>query len=132
MKDCNKFLQTTFANQLERNKIIQKFIAAFLLLIFSISAAPKIYFHDLIADHKDYSGCNDFHKNLVLHKEGYNCHFDDLVVSSPFIIQAEKVITPVSVYFDKPPVSLHSYFHSAFAKQLDNRGPPPFQSFVLS
>jgi len=103
-----------------------------LLLIFSISIAPKAYFHDLIADHKDYSNCNDFHKNSVLHKEGYNCHFDDLVVSSPFILQAEKITVPTITYFNSHSVSLYSLSLQAFLQTIDNRGPPAFQFSLLS
>lgn len=126
------FLEATFALKLNKNQTIQKPIAALLLLIFSISAAPKAYFHDLIADHKDYSNCNDFHKNSVLHKEGYNCHFDDLVASSPFIVQAEKTAVPVIVYFNKHSISLYCHTPQAFVSKLDNRGPPAFQASVLS
>lgn len=103
-----------------------------LLLIFSISVAPKAYFHDLIAHHKDYSNCNDFHKNSVLHKEGYNCHFDDLVVSTPFTVPAERNLPPVTVYFDQPPVRFCFRSLPAFIKQIDNRGPPAIESFLLS
>jgi hypothetical protein len=54
-------------------------LAALLL----ISVAPKSFFHDLIANHKDDFSCA--HKNTTcLHELKKNCHFNDWVVNGPY------------------------------------------------
>jgi hypothetical protein len=53
------------------------------MLLFLISITPKKYFHDLIADHTDDSLTTINHATSV-NNAGINCHFQNLVVESPF------------------------------------------------
>lgn len=105
-------------------RYIQKLLAGFLLLVFLISTAPRSYFHDLIANHKDQASCSLSHKAAVVHKMATNCHFDDLVVTAPFVLIQSNTLCQVSVYryhwhADLPGNSLPVY--SAF---VESRGPP--------
>ncbi len=95
-----------------------------LLLIFGISSTPKIYFHDLVADHKDASGCEQIHTTTALHNQGYNCHFDDLVVSSPFIVQTAFSISLSQQYFKEKLINFISSYCSSVVQYKESRGPP--------
>ena len=111
-------------HSLKRSLIIQKSTAIFLALLFLISTAPKAYFHDLLAHHKDFSDCRQLHHSTVLHQQGINCHFDDLVVTAPFIVTTQQPIAELSLDFKKQ----HSLFYSSFPQSVwfhkENRGPP--------
>jgi hypothetical protein len=109
---------------LRRETTIKKISAIFLLLVFAVSTAPKIYFHDLIADHKDFSTCHEVHKLPVLHQEGYNCHFDDLVVTAPYVLLTEQPVVFTNFYFEKKRPSFCSSFLLPFFQHKENRGPP--------
>jgi hypothetical protein len=109
---------------LNRKPAIQKSTALLLLLVFAISIAPKAWFHDLIANHKDSTSCHQVHKAAVLHVKGYNCHFDDLVVSAPFLLQQEQPVVLVNFYPREKQTVFSSSFYSAFIQHKENRGPP--------
>jgi hypothetical protein len=103
---------------------IKKSIAALLLLVFTISIAPKVFFHAALAGHTDLPACTDGASGAHLHEERPNCHFDDLVVSSPFA----RVITSLEVagyfcfaqYLDR---FTFNYLPS-IQLQRESRGPP--------
>jgi hypothetical protein len=111
---------------LKQKQIIQKTIAIFLALVFFISAAPKTYFHDLVADHKDFSDCRQPHHSTVLHEEGINCHFDDLVVSAPFLLLTEQPEALINFYFSKTKPVFYSCSLSYCLQYKESRGPPQF------
>jgi hypothetical protein len=109
---------------LNRRITIQKITGAFLLLIFTISIAPRSYFHDLVATHKDFSNCDQLHKTTVLHTKSYHCHFDDLVVSAPFLQQAEQLFDFIQFHFPKQQANFYSCLFLSFSQHKENRGPP--------
>lgn len=55
-----------------------------MLLIFTMSITPKVFLHDLTADHKDESSvildCHDQH----ISKVGFTCDCNNLVSTSPY------------------------------------------------
>lgn len=111
--------------KLKRKLIIQKFLAFLLLLVFSISIAPKNYFHTIIADHKDVSYCNDAHKSTnCVHQQGVNCHFDELVVTVPYLFQPQQIaFLPHRFYIEISSAYISSFLqYNAIAKE--NKGPP--------
>jgi len=110
---------------LKQNNNIQRVIAFFLLVVFSISMAPKTYFHTVLANHKDVSFCNEVHKaSSCLHKQSVQCHFDDLVVNTPFFVQEEKLAVNPAIHFDTFYSSYLSFYTNATAPLRDGRGPP--------
>jgi hypothetical protein len=115
----------------KQNPTIRKFISLLLLLVFLISAAPKAYFHDLVADHKDsITTCSHTdNSGGCIHQSAINCHFDQLVVTGFFDFN-------VSSFQCQPPLnSAHSF--SLTAQHLltnarlssESRGPPAIISF---
>jgi hypothetical protein len=95
-----------------------------MLLLFAISIVPKAYFHDLIADHKDVSFCSEAHKTPCAHKQGYNCHFDDLVVHQPFLFPEKQSPLPLTVYFKPDLTQFYQSSQQAFFFHIESRGPP--------
>jgi hypothetical protein len=109
---------------LKKQTIIRKALASILLLLFVMSSLPKAYFHDLVADHVDMASCDQKHSQAVLHKQSINCHFDDLVVTSPFVSPAvQNFDVANSVFGKKAAVAIASY-HYSFVQHKENRGPP--------
>jgi len=109
---------------LPRHTIIRKCSASLLLLLFLIGTAPKAYFHDLVADHRDTASCETHHSTATLHTQTYSCHFDDLVVHAPFLLPAA-VATQIpachEVQLAVPAVRAHTV---AVSLLKESRGPP--------
>lgn len=121
---CRYYFHLPLRINLKQKTTIKKSIATLLILAFAISAAPKAFFHDLVANHKDFPDCNQVHKTAVLHHQRYNCHFDDLVVSAPFLLVAEQPIAFDNFYFEKKQSSFYFSFTQSFLQHKENRGPP--------
>jgi hypothetical protein len=103
---------------------IQKIAAIFLILMFTVSIAPRSYFHDLVADHKDFSDCRQSHHSTVLHQQGLNCHFDDLVVSAPFLSWVEQPVVLIDFCLGEKQSAFYSSLLSSFLQHKESRGPP--------
>src|SRR3954464_3430120 len=104
--------------------VISKASCIFLLCIFAISSTPKNAFHSLIADHND--ACFDNHqiKGAQLTKQGTNCHFENLVVESPYLWSLHfSNNQPLRVY-PKYEFYLTGHFYSNPHLLLVLRGPP--------
>jgi|HubBroStandDraft_5_1064220.scaffolds.fasta_scaffold425740_1 hypothetical protein len=69
-----------------------------MLMLFALSATPKLLLHDLVANHKDTplkcSADNTQQYNIA----GFNCGCDNLVVESPFVANnfVQEIILPIS------------------------------------
>jgi hypothetical protein len=108
-----------------KNKPVKKnSLALALLFVFAVSVVPKTYFHDLIADHKDILTCDhSCGTSSHLHPQRFNCHFDDLVVTAPYVFQSCEILFSVN--------NLHE-LNSAYPPSLlkyeifykETRGPP--------
>jgi hypothetical protein len=109
---------------LAQKEIIRKSISVLLLLLFLISIAPKAFFHDLVANHKDLPDCRQVHQSTVLHQQTFNCHFDDLVATSPFVFSNEPIVIISAHYFIDKQASFYSSHLQAFFQHKESRGPP--------
>ncbi|MGN6165060.1 MAG: hypothetical protein ACTHOF_11035 [Flavisolibacter sp.] len=111
---------------MKQQAFIQKLLAFILLVVFAISTAPKAYFHDLVANHKDdIVNCTHLPTSApCAHKQGFNCHFDDLVVTVPFLFQKTQIsFCALLANADKQTVYLSS-FSPYFFSHSTGRGPP--------
>ena len=109
----------------KQKKTIQKRIAFLLLLVFMVSAAPKTYFHDVIANHKDVSYCTHLNEtSACVHLKGFNCHFDNLVVTAPYVVQSNPFSLIVPVRYIHLNTRYSFSYHSCFLSSADSRGPP--------
>lgn len=94
-------------------------------MVFAISATPKVYFHPFLARHNDVSFCKEANKAPThLHRQGFNCHFDQLVVALPYIYQPASIsVDAPALYSEKNAVYLQSYLHCV-TTHTESRGPP--------
>jgi hypothetical protein len=109
---------------LKRKTAIQKTVAIVLIMVLAVSIAPKGWFHNLVADHKDLPDCRQLHHSKVLHHQGFNCHFDDVVVTAPYVSTREQALLFVILLPNKEqPLSYTSPLQS-LSQTKDSRGPP--------
>jgi hypothetical protein len=110
---------------LRQKKFIQKLITSVLLVLFIASITPKNYFHDLIADHKDVSYCDHPAKTSThLHQQGYNCNFDDLVVTVPYLLTAKQILFLPDQLYTELNYPETSFSLQAATHYKETRGPP--------
>jgi hypothetical protein len=109
---------------LKKGDTIQKCVAFFLLLLFSISIAPKAYFHTALANHKDAITCHHAGFDHCLHQQGFHCHFDDLVVSSPFLHQQSISLQTIQRLFTKEDILFATAIAQRPIQHKEGRGPP--------
>jgi hypothetical protein len=95
-----------------------------LMFVLLIGMAPKTWFHDLVARHKDVSSCREKHTTTVLHNNSYHCHFNDLVVSVPFIKFSSPLQFSSPSGFVEYRTELYSIILTGYSQHPENRGPP--------
>ena len=109
---------------MRQSTTIERLTGFLILLVFTLSATPKVFFHEMVADHHDGPECILDHNTTVVHTQTFDCDFDDLVVSVPFILQPEPSedvlhdyagIKQFGLYNSHPPQSFH---------HQESRGPP--------
>lgn len=117
--------QKAFPTSLTQKSTIQKFITGFLLVVFTVSIAPKDLFHHAFAGHNDWEGfCSDDLKSPHLHQSGTDCDFDDLVVTALYHFSIDS-FSAVSFqhYQERHPHLEASCLLQTFPLK-ENRGPP--------
>ena len=111
--------------ELKDKPVKKNILALALLFVLAVSVVPKTYFHDLIADHKDVLACDhSCRTSSHLHHQGFNCHFDDLVVTAPYVFQPFEILFSID--------NLYQELNSAYTSSLlhygvfykETRGPP--------
>lgn len=95
-----------------------------LLLVFSFSAAPKKYLHDLVADHTDYYASHAGNETAVVTKADFNCDCEDLVVSTPFIQTTFLTDFALSTLYQEFIAASYRQFNLTTQYTKDLRGPP--------
>jgi hypothetical protein len=108
---------------------IQKRIAIIFLVLYTICIAPKAFFHDVLAHHKDAPVCtHPFGASVCLHQQGFNCHFDNLVVTALYLYDGKAVVLTGPEHIAQQ-VSLYlPSSYSCYAAQSESRGPPAVES----
>lgn len=94
-------------------------------MLYTISIAPKTYFHDVLAHHKDTPACtHPYGATVCLHQEKFNCHFDNLVVAALYVSDVKTVSFSAPQPVAAEPVTYIPSFHSCFKAAAGGRGPP--------
>jgi hypothetical protein len=96
------------------------------MLIFAISIMPKSYFHNWIAKHKDGSDCIQVHKTPALHHQSFNCHFEDLVVTTSYVMGSEQQFPLAHYFFPIHQAVFRTTSRQMVLLQIDSRGPPTY------
>ena len=110
---------------MNQKSTIQKLLAGWLLVIFTISFIPKSLFHDAFADHKDLITCEHPGKNAeCVHEQGFRCDVNDLVVNTLYFSSLPCVgsLSPsFSLYTTN---EAFPFVLQQFNSFKDSRGPP--------
>jgi hypothetical protein len=104
-----------------------------MLLIFTMSITPKVFLHDLTADHKDEVSvvlhCHDQH----IDKVGFTCDCNNLVSTSPYTVEPALSIPgpqPVVLAGYTQPCAEKIYAATILYSSL--RGPPASATVCFS
>ncbi len=106
------------------SKIIQKVISGLLIFLFALSITPKSVLHDLIANHRDTSSVSSNVKGYQVSKAGFNCHFENLVVESPFITSSPAIECSGPFSFSILQNDITENFFTQYYFFSELRGPP--------
>ncbi|MDQ3279591.1 MAG: hypothetical protein M3Q06_14795 [Bacteroidota bacterium] len=110
---------------MRKSNLIQKAVAWFLMVVFTISVMPEHLFHDALATHTDQPVCRDEDKSVPhIHNPTFHCSFDELVVSVPYIDVASQPVINQPVPVETVPASFHSSALSTTFRYTESRGPP--------
>jgi hypothetical protein len=114
------------SQHLKKTGSIQKLIAFLLLVAFFISTVPKLYIHNILANHKDYENActHKSHKAPCLKTAGINCHFNDLVVNLPYLHQPVEPLSCTQIYFGELMKVRPSTVLWISLLSSESRGPP--------
>jgi hypothetical protein len=109
---------------LKQYNTIQKVISCFLITLLALSNTPKIFLHDLIADHKDVSYSGKITQGQSVTKEGIYCHFDHFVAESPFVQTINSSECLVLFSYSPLKEDYKSNFYTTHFTHSTLRGPP--------
>src|SRR5882757_5846499 len=99
---------------LYNHTFIKRFVALFLLGLFTLAITPKKTLHDLLANHTDNTSKSNDEK-VQLNTAGYNCKCDNLVAESTFATDQQVFYFPVFTFFSAynfKEISFYSIFKS--------------------
>jgi hypothetical protein len=106
-------------------KIISKFVAAFLVLLLLLSITPKIFLHEIFADHKDAQLCNDTNvEGPCIHEQGYKCQQSDIVVPHVYLISQSQEIILHSDFCSAEDIFYLSSLTKIYITHSQERAPP--------
>ena len=110
--------------KMKADSIIKKITGLLLICTFAIGITPKSAFHDLVANHNDECFDNHQFKSTQVTKQGISCHFENLVVESPYIWQPQLQQASINLYFTSWQTLLQADFFSHHQSYTELRGPP--------
>jgi hypothetical protein len=77
---------------LQKRSSISFVLPLAMLLLFTFSATPKRWLHDLFAKHTDTYGYISGNGEEAVSAEHFNCHCDNIVVDTPFTFPEPAVL----------------------------------------
>jgi hypothetical protein len=106
-----------------QNRLIRSITAFVMLVFFSLSITPRLFLHELFADHQDMVLKEKQHSDFV-GKDGFTCDINDLVATSPFTYQYYELEFKQYSPYEKPV----AFFVETVFRQVPHfnalRGPP--------
>lgn len=111
---------------LKKIKTIQNLIAVCLLVLFTAGNIPKIYFHDVIANHRDaIITCDHLLKvKTCIHQKVLNCQAEEPVLKTPYLnVSVVNSSLILFCYQDFHQVYFSSAIQFCFIHK-ESRGPP--------
>lgn len=93
------YFATLFQLLLKANSIIRTLLACGMLLLFMFSITPRVYLHEMFANHQDTAASNSSDEEDQLSSIGFRCDTHDQVAESPFTSHGfQLVIAPPILY----------------------------------
>ena len=108
---------------LHSHVFIKRFVALFLLGVFTLAITPKKTLHGLLANHTDSATKSNDGKELQLSKSGFNCKCDNLVAESTFVSDQHVFSFPLFTFFSAYIFEEISFYCISKSYNL-LRGPP--------
>jgi hypothetical protein len=100
-------------------------VALLLLLIFTVSATPEPFFHAALAGHEDKASCTDHPEtDAHFHQQTFSCHFDQVVVTVPYLLQRAGYDLSVVFHPLRPTPQYRCFNSGQCFTQYEGRGPP--------
>ncbi|MEO6329700.1 MAG: hypothetical protein ABIO55_12240 [Ginsengibacter sp.] len=111
---------------MKKKVYIKQVLAAFMLIVFTFSLTPKKILHRVFATHKDtVLKFSIVARNTTsLSNAGFNCHTDNLVAESPFVLDNNKFELSLSSLFPRQYSGIKKSFISTGHILSQLRGPP--------
>ncbi|HEV7331936.1 MAG TPA: hypothetical protein VGN63_12925 [Flavisolibacter sp.] len=110
---------------MQKKSIIQKAIAALLLVVFTISVTPGHLFHDALTSHTDEQVCRDQDQSAPhFHNPTFHCSFDELVITAPYVGDAAQPVIEQPSFVDAQSVYVPGFLLPTTFLQTESRGPP--------
>jgi hypothetical protein len=106
-----------------KNPIIKVLLSCWLVILFIFSITPRIFLHDLIADHKDSYFVSSSTDTQVA-KKGIHCDCNSLVVDAPFFSESNYTHVNPLLFFIDHQYKINNCFYSVDAHVFSLRGPP--------
>jgi hypothetical protein len=103
---------------------IRNVLAGLMVLLFAFSITPKIMLHDLVADHKDRPYAVNDSNTKEIDASGFHCHYDNLVVESPFLADCFPIGAPQLPAHEQVFSLAANHFHFATHFYFALRAPP--------
>ena len=107
-----------------KNQIIQKIVAAIMLVVFALSITPTIVFHNWLAGHTDTLKKATATNDERFGKQTFNCDCDNILAQSPFTEPGKAIIASVEQVFSSVKAEKHIHFTSSQHQFFLLRGPP--------
>ena len=108
---------------LHNHVLIKRFVALFLLGVFTLAITPKKTLHVLLANHTDNTTKSKDGEGQQLSKSGFNCKCDNLVAESTFVSDQHIFYFPIFTFFS-PHIFKEISFYSISKSYNLLRGPP--------
>lgn len=108
---------------LHSHVFIKRFIALFLLGVFTLAITPKKTLHGLLANHTDCATKSINGKEQQLSKSGFNCKCDNFVAESTFVCDQQLFSFPIFTSFPAYIFKEMSFYSISKSYNL-LRGPP--------
>jgi len=116
------YLQHSFS--LQKVFRIRQVLAVALLLAFAIGVTPKLYVHELFANHTDYTCVDHYSGKTQFSNYKFNCGFVNMEGVSPFLEAKQTYTVSPDIFLQCYPNIPISDWVQLQPERTQHRGPP--------
>jgi hypothetical protein len=104
--------------------IIRQIVALAMLMVFTFGITPRLYWHDLFANHTHLAPRIDDDGKANVQKSGFQCDCHSLVATSTFTDETDRISIDEIRCYSPFISSFVSFRFSNHLQHTDSRGPP--------